>query len=281
MNPTGTDHGDDPALAALADQLLALRHQRAGRAQLGRGDAAPLMVGVVGSVAVGKSTFAAALARQLVARAATTPPLTVEVVATDAFLLSNERLAPLGGAMRKGYPESYDWAALASFLADASAGVEVLTTPVYSHETFDVVADERHEFTRPDVLVVEGLNLLQTAPGGRGGPGDEAMPDRAGWSPAEQFDCAIYLHAPAAQIEQWFVDRFVALARPVEGEPSDFYAMFATMDDDELDAVARWTWREINAPNLRDHIEPTRDRAHVVVHKGADHRIVDVERRTR
>lgn len=263
MNPTDRDHGDDLALVALADELLALRGEHSAEGAGGVG--VPLTVGIVGSVAVGKSTFAEALARQLVARAGTTPPLTVEVVATDAFLLSNDRLAPLGGAMRKGYPESYDWAALASFLTDAAAGAEVLWTPTYSHETFDVVPDERHEFDRPDVLIVEGLNLLQIAPDGH--------------RPADLLEHTIYVHAPEAQIEQWFVDRFVALARPAEGEPSEFYAMFAAMDDDELDAVARWTWHEINAPNLRDHIEPTRERAHVVVHKGADHRIVDVERR--
>jgi type I pantothenate kinase len=225
-------------------------------------------------VAVGKSTFAEALARLLIDRAARTPPLTVEVVATDAFLLSNDRLAPLGGAMRKGYPESYDWAALATFLAEAAAGAEVLSTPIYSHDTFDVVPGERHEFARPDVLVVEGLNLLQTAPDGRDGLG-------VGWSPADGLDHTIYVHAPAEHIEQWFVDRFVALARPTDGQPSDFYAMFSAMGDDELDAVARWTWHEINAPNLREHIEPTRERAHVVVHKAADHRIVDVQRRSR
>jgi type I pantothenate kinase len=266
VNPADLDPADDPALVALADELLArLAERRRGGSTTGTA-AAPLMVGIIGPVAVGKSTFAAALGRQLDARADTTPPPTVAVVATDAFLLSNDRLAPLGGAMRKGYPESYDWDALDVFLTDAAAGAEVLSTPVYSHETFDLVAGERHEFARPDVLVAEGLNLLQSAPGGG--------------SPADHLALTVYLHAPSALIEQWFVDRFVGLARPEVGSPSDFYAMFAAMDDDELDAVARWTWNEINAPNLRDHIEPTRQHADVVLHKGEDHRIIDVERRT-
>ncbi len=265
MIPADFDPADDPVLVALADELLSRLAGRGAGSTTGTA-AAPLMVGIVGPVAVGKSTFAAALARQLVDRAQTTAPLAVEVVATDAFLLSNDRLAPLGGAMRKGYPESYDWDALDTFLADAAAGAEVLSTPVYSHETFDLVDGERHEFARPDVLIVEGLNLLQPAPGGG--------------SPADHLEHTVYLHAPSARIEQWFVDRFVGLARPEEGTPSDFYAMFAAMDDDELDAVAHWTWNEINAPNLRDHIEPTRHHAHVVLHKGEDHRIVDVERRT-
>ncbi len=260
MNPADLDPADDPALVALADELLS--RLAGGGAEPTAG---PLMVGIVGPVAVGKSTFAAALARQLVDRADTTVPLAVEVVATDAFLLSNDRLAPLGGAMRKGYPESYDWDALDVFLAEAAAGASVLSTPVYSHETFDIVVGERHEFGRPDVLVVEGLNLLQSAPGGG--------------SPADRLAHSVYLHAPMPLIEQWFVERFIGLARPEVGAPSDFYAMFAAMDDDELDAVARWTWNEINAPNVRDHIEPTRHRADEVLHKGEDHLVVAVERR--
>ena len=256
MNPDASDPADDPALLVLADELLARRVDAT---------TAPLMVGIVGPVAVGKSTFAAAFARQLVDRADTTAPLAVEVVATDAFLLSNDRLAPLGGAMRKGYPESYDWDALDLFLAEAAAGAALLSTPLYSHETFDIVAGERHEFGRPDVLVVEGLNLLQAAPGGG--------------SPADRLEHSVYLHAPMPLIEQWFVERLIGLARPEVGAPSDFYAMFAAMDDDQLDAVARWTWNEINAPNVRDHIEPTRQRADEVLHKGEDHRIVSVERR--
>jgi type I pantothenate kinase len=217
------------------------------------------VLGIAGPVAVGKSTYAAAEADRIRATGAT-----VEVVATDVFLLSNEQLAPLGGAMRKGYPESYDWAALVDTLDAARHGRFPLTTPVYSHETFDLVPGAVHTIETADVVVVEGLNLLQAPP--------DAPADMAA-----MLDRSIYLHASEPVIEQWFVDRFVSLARPAEGAPSDFYAMFADMDDAELDAVARWTWTEINLPNLRQHIAPTRARADVVVHKAADHRIERIE----
>lgn len=226
-----------------------------------------MLVGVVGPVAVGKSTFAAQLAEQLVGGSDVGSQLGVEVVSTDSFLLSNDQLAPIGGAMVKGYPESYDWAGLDSFLVAATSGAEVLSTPVYSHDAFDLAVGERREFVRPDVLIVEGLNLLQVPPGGEG------------TSPADRLDHSFYLHAPTGMIEDWFVERFGALAHPADGAPTGFYAMFADMDAAELDAVARWTWSEINAPNLRDHIEPTRSRAQVVLHMGSDHRIERVEGR--
>lgn len=217
------------------------------------------VLGIAGPVAVGKSTYAASEADRIRATGAI-----VEVVATDVFLLSNEQLAPLGGAMRKGYPESYDWAALIDTLDAARHGGFPVTTPVYSHETFDLVPGAVHTIEAADVVVVEGLNLLQAPP--------DAPADMAA-----MLDRSIYLHAPEQVIEQWFVDRFVGLARPAEGEPSAFYEMFAGMADAELEAVARWTWTEINLPNLRQHIAPTRERADVVVHKAADHRIERVE----
>lgn len=217
------------------------------------------VVGIAGPVAVGKSTFADTLAARLTATGRT-----AEVVATDVFLVSNAQLAPLGGAMRKGFPESYDWAALIDTLDAARRGRFPLTTPVYSHETFDLVPGATHAIETADVLVVEGLNLLQAPP--------DAPADMAA-----MLDRSIYLHAPEQVIEQWFVDRFIGLARPADGPPSAFYEMFAGMDDAELDAVARWTWTEINLPNLRQHIAPTRERADVVVHKAADHHIERIE----
>lgn len=219
------------------------------------------VLGIAGPVAVGKSTYAAAEADRLRDGGAA-----VEVVSTDAFLLSNERLAPLGGAMRKGYPESYDWPALIDMLEAARAGAFPLSTPVYSHETFDLLPGADRTIERVDVLIVEGLNVLQ------------APPDAAADMTA-LLDRSIYLHAAEHVVEQWFVDRFVELARPADGVPSGFYAMFAGMDTAELDAVARWTWNEINLPNIRQHVAPTRVRADVVVHKGADHTIERVEQR--
>ncbi len=219
------------------------------------------MVGIVGSVAVGKTTFARHLAELMaVARGRS-----VEVVSTDAFLLPNSVLEPLGGAMIKGTPQSYDWAALDGFLRGAADGAAELRLPVYSHEIFDVVPGEEQVLTTPEVLVVEGLNLLQ-------------RPPEAPLDVSTHLDRSIYLHAPAPVIEEWFVERFMALTRHAAATPGDFYSVFAEMDEDEVEAVAVWTWSEINAPNLRLHIEPTRLRADLVVHHGADHSIERIER---
>lgn len=223
----------------------------------------PFVVGVVGSVAVGKSTMAYELAGLL---SSDGHELRADVVGTDSFLLSNEALEPLGGAMVKGYPQSYDWDALDRFLSEAVAGAPVLSVPIYSHESFDVVAGAQRMMATPEILIVEGLNLLQAPP----------------TSPVEvaaHLDCSIYLHAPAEVIEEWFVARFLHAVRAEHAAPDGFYAVFANMDDAEIDSIARWTWHEINAPNLHDHIEPTMARADVVVHKAADHSIERVEYR--
>lgn len=254
--------------AVEGDGQIRLEDLAAGLAEMARAadrPRGPFVVGVVGSVAVGKSTFANELAVALGAFApvADAEPLRAEVVATDSFLLPNAELEPLGGAMVKGHPQSYDWAALDRFLAAAAGGESVLTVPVYSHETFDIVPGATRMLSTPDVLVVEGLNLLQDPP--------TAPLDVAG-----HLDRSLYLDAPEAVIEQWFVDRFLVVAR-AEHAPDGFYAMFDGMDDAEVESVARWTWDEINAPNLHRHIAPTRSRADVVVHKAADHSIERVE----
>ena len=269
----GDDHVEagDPVLVDLAAHLGAEADRRAGRSagersdslpwrqQPGELDALPVIVGIVGSVAVGKSTTAEVLAGLL--------SVPVEVVATDAFLLPNEQLEPLGGAMRKGYPESFDWRALDAFLTRARRGGSPLESPVYSHEVFDVLPGVVRRFATPEVLVVEGLNLLQRP------PVDGIV------APADHLDLGIYLHASDELVEHWFVERFVALTRPPDGEPSAFYAQFATMADEDLRATARWVWNQINAPNLAQHVGPSRERADLVLHKGPDHRIGHVERR--
>lgn len=260
MTDVPADGRHDPELIAVAAELST---------RAVASDHRPYVVGVVGSVAVGKSTVARALAHLLDAGApgrADPAGGRTAVVSTDAFLLPNERIEPLGGAMVKGYPPSYDWAALQQFLAAAAAGAPSLVTPVYSHEIFDIVAGAQHRFDRPEVLIVEGLNLLQAPPAA---PVDLAA----------HLDRSIYLHAPAAVIEQWFVDRFLDTWR--QAAPDSFYARFAALDAAEVESLARWTWSEINAPNLRDHIEPTRSRADVVVHLAPDHSVARVERQGR
>ena len=258
-------------LVDLATHLTTEADRRAGRSagarsdslpwrrSPGDADALPVIVGIAGSVAVGKSTTAQGLAGLL--------PVTVEVVATDAFLLANAQLEPLGGAMRKGYPESFDWRALDAFLTRARRGGSPLESPVYSHEVFDVLPGVVRRFPAPEVLVVEGLNLLQRPP----------LDGIA--APADHLDLGIYLDAPDELVEHWFVERFAALTRPPHGDPSEFYAQFAAMADEDLHATARWVWNQINAPNLHLHVGPSRERADLVLHKGADHRIGHVERR--
>jgi type I pantothenate kinase len=248
----------DPAIVSLAASLADAARGHSG---------APYVVGVVGPVAVGKSTTAAQLAGMLGEDGGSGGHgLGVAVVATDAFLLPNAQLEELGGAMVKGYPQSYDWAALGQFLTDVRSGAPVLRTPIYSHDVFDVVPDAQHILAAPDVLVVEGLNLLQ------------APPD-APFDCADLLDRSIYVDAPDDVIERWFVDRFLALSAQGAHRPESFYAMFASMSDDEVASIARWTWSEINEPNLRRHVAPTRGRADVVVHKAADHSVVTVDER--
>ena len=260
VSDTGGVGGVDPGLVAIAAELSALARDT---------DRRPFVVGLAGSVAVGKSTVARRLAELLADTApgvTTGDALRVEVVATDSFLLPNDQLGPLGGAMVKGYPQSYDWTALQRFLAEAGAGSPVLSVPIYSHEEFDVVAGAQHVMSSPDVLIVEGLNLLQGPP---------AAPIDL----TDHLHRTIYLDAPAPVIEDWFVQRFLATTHQEHTSPNSFYAAFDGMGDDEVESVARWTWQEINAPNLHQHIAPTRDRADVVVHKAADHSIERIQHR--
>lgn len=250
---SGTGHGADPLLVELAADLADAARAAARQ---------PFVVGLVGAVAAGKTTMAGRLA-ELMATAG--PPLQVAVVATDSFLLSNAELEPLGGAMVKGYPQSYDWPALQRFLAAASGGAGTLSVPRYSHDLFDVVPGVQDDMASPDVLVVEGLNLLQAPP--------VAPVDLV-----PLLDRSIYLEVATEDVARWFVDRFLDVTAQAHDDPRSFYAMFAGMERAEVEAIARWTWDEINAPNLVEHIAPTRARADLVLHLGADHSVQRVER---
>jgi type I pantothenate kinase len=218
----------------------------------------PFVVGVAGSVAVGKSTIARLL-RELMSRWSDTPR--VELVTTDGFLLPNAELERRGIMDRKGFPESYDRRALLDFLTAVKSGEPEVRAPVYSHVRYDIIPDAHITVRRPDVVIVEGLNVLQPPPSRN----DVAVSDL--------FDFSIYVDADADHIAQWYVDRFLALRQSAFANPTSFFRVFAELSDDEAIERAMGFWNEINLPNLEENVLPTRHRASLVLRKGADHKV--------
>nr|WP_159805748.1 type I pantothenate kinase [Cellulomonas citrea] len=226
----------------------------------------PFVIGVAGSVAVGKSTTARLL-RELIARWPATPR--VALVTTDGFLLPNAELERRGLLGRKGFPESYDRRALLRFVASVKAGRAEVTAPVYDHIAYDIVPGEQITVRSPDVLIVEGLNVLQPArPTGR-----------SNLAVSDFFDFSIYVDARTDDVRQWYVDRFLSLRQTSFAQPGSYFRRYADLSDDEARAVGRQIWDDINAPNLEENIKPTRERATLVLRKGADHSIEHVRLR--
>jgi type I pantothenate kinase len=223
----------------------------------------PYVIGVAGSVAVGKSTFARIL-QALLARWPDHPR--VDLVTTDGFLYPNQVLLDRGLMQRKGFPESYDTRKLLAFLREVKSGSAVVRAPVYSHIVYDIIPGEEIVIRRPDIVILEGLNVLQV--GGPSGGANEFVSD--------YFDFSIYLDADEADIRSWYVERFLTFRQTVFQDPQSYFRHFAALSEEEAVATATGIWNEINGRNLVENIAPTRERASLILRKEADHRVSEV-----
>ncbi len=227
----------------------------------------PFILGLAGSVAVGKSTTARVL-QALLCRWPSHP--SVALITTDGFLFPNAVLESRGLMHRKGFPESYDRAGLVRFLADVKAGAPEVHAPVYSHQRYDIVPGAVQTVRHPDVVIVEGLNVLQAPPAGR---------DESQLFASDFFDYSCYVDADEADIQGWYVERFLRLRDTVFQDPQSYFHRYASLNEAEARATAADIWARINGVNLRENILPTRMRAHLILRKGADHRVEQVQLR--
>jgi type I pantothenate kinase len=225
----------------------------------------PYIIGIAGSVAAGKSTTARVM-QAMLSRWPNTPK--VQLVTTDGFLHPNAVLHREGLMERKGFPESYDGSALIRFLSDVKAGKHNVVAPVYSHLVYDVVPGETITVDRPDILIVEGLNVLL--------PNRLSREDKMIPFVSDFFDFSVFLHADEALLEKWYVARFMRLRETAFRDPRSYFHKYADLGDDAAQAIARAIWTRINLVNLQENILPTRPRASLLLTKGASHRIEEV-----
>ena len=225
----------------------------------------PYIIGIAGSVAGGKSTTARVL-QALLARWSPRPK--VDLVTTDGFLHPNAVLERLGLIQKKGFPESYDLPLLLSFLSDIKSGRAKVRAPVYSHLTYDIVPGQYTEIDQPDILIVEGVNVLQTGRLPRDGTAVPFVSDF--------FDFSVYIDADEAVLREWYVKRWLTLRDTAFADPKSYFHRYALLSDDEAIATAIAIWERTNLANLEDNILPTRPRATLILKKDADHQIETV-----
>ncbi|MCF2706897.1 type I pantothenate kinase [Arcanobacterium haemolyticum] len=223
----------------------------------------PFVIGIAGSVAVGKSTTARLL-RELLSRWPATPK--VDLVTTDGFLYPNAELARRGLELRKGFPESYNRSALIQFLKDVKSGVSHVTAPVYDHLTYDIIPGKHLEVNHPDILIIEGLNVLQPP----------RMNAKERIAVSDFFDVSIYVDADETDIRRWYVERIMRLRDVAFNQPESYFHQFSHMPEKELIDRTLGIWDSINRPNLLDNIEPTKPRADIVIRKGPNHIVEEV-----
>ncbi|MGJ0021721.1 type I pantothenate kinase [Streptococcus dysgalactiae] len=219
----------------------------------------PFIIGISGSVAVGKSTTSRLL-QLLLSR--THPNSRVELVTTDGFLYPNQVLIERGILNRKGFPESYNMELLLNFLDTIKSG-QSATIPLYSHDIYDIVPDQEQTVDSPDFLIVEGINVFQNQQNNR-------------LYMSDYFDFSIYIDADSAHIEHWYIERFLSILNMAKQDSNSYYAQYTTLPQDEAVAFARNVWKTVNLENLEKFIEPTRNRAELILHKAADHKIDEI-----
>ncbi|WP_127585726.1 type I pantothenate kinase [Paenibacillus koleovorans] len=231
----------------------------------------PYIIGIAGSVAVGKSTTARVL-QALLSHWPNHPK--VDLVTTDGFLLPNRVLEERGLMKRKGFPESYDTRKLIRFLADIKSGLAEVSCPIYSHLAYDILPDRKQTIRQPDILIFEGINVLQA----HSIQNRKNRPTREVYV-SDFFDFSIYVDAKEADIEEWYVERFKKLRSTAFANPSSYFHRYSSLSDAEAIVTATGIWREINLLNLHENIQPTRSRADLILTKGARHEAVEVKLR--